>query len=272
MKKKADVPYLESGHERHVLDIYTPEEPTSENLPVIFWIHGGGWMIGDKGEVALKPTVFTGQGFVFVSINHRFLPEVSMTELTRDVANAFAWVGRNIAEHGGDPNRIIVGGHSSGAQLASLICTDYLYIRDAGASFESIEGCIAVDGDTYDIPKIIETAEMRQALYGGAPFPFGHRRKFEDTPEKHIAFSTVTHVSSGKNIAPFLVLYFSGNPDTTAQAHRLEEVLRAAGIPVAVRGKSDTNHERLNDDLGKPDDPATRELFRFLSTLSEGDR
>jgi hypothetical protein len=62
-------------------------------------------------------------------------------------------------------------------------------------------------------------------------------------------------------------LYFPGNPDTRAQAIRLESALKAAGIPALAFGKSDSNHSRLNDDLGKPDDPATQEFFKFLDPL-----
>ncbi|MDF1740938.1 MAG: alpha/beta hydrolase [Verrucomicrobiales bacterium] len=270
MKRISDVPYLESGHERQVLDIYTPDGAGAGNLPVMVWIHGGGWVSGDKTKVAMKPQVFTERGCLFVSINHRFLPEVVMSELVRDVASALAWVHWNIAEHGGDPQRIIVGGHSSGAQLAALICTDYTWLREAGVPSGIIKGCIPVDGDTYDIPKIILTAEMRQELYEGKLCTFGHRQKFENFPDRHTAFSAVTHVARGKEIPPFLILYFSGNPDTTAQAHRLEQVLEGAGIPVTVYGESDSNHERLNDELGKPGDAATGKLYRFLDSLSEG--
>ena len=52
-KLESDIPYVESGHERQVLDIYTPEKPSGESLPVMFWIHGGGWQAGDKSDVAL---------------------------------------------------------------------------------------------------------------------------------------------------------------------------------------------------------------------------
>lgn len=270
MKKISDLPYVESGHERQVLDIYTPDEARTGALPVMFWIHGGGWVSGDKSMIALKPKVFTERGYVFVSMNHRFLPEVAMSELVRDVAVALARVHEEIASYGGDPQRIIVGGHSSGAQLAALICTDHSYLREAGVSSEIIKGCIPVDGDTYDIPKIILTAEMRQELYEGKLFTFGHRQKFENFPDRHTAFSAVTHVARGKDIPPFLILYFSGNPDTTAQAHRLEQVLKGAGISVTVYGEADSNHERLNDELGKPGDAATGELYRFLDTLDEG--
>jgi hypothetical protein len=127
---------------------------------------------------------------------------------------------------------------------------------------------VPVDGDTYDIPKIIITAELRQTLYGGTMFTFGHRQKFGNDPEKHVDYSAVTHVAKGKGIPPFLILYFSGNPDTTAQARRLEAVLRQADIPVTAYGKEDSNHSRLNNDLGNSDDPATQEFYRFLDSHS----
>jgi arylformamidase len=267
-KLAPNIPYVENGHKRHVLDIYTPEKPVGTSLPVMFWIHGGGWQTGDKSDVALKPEVFVERGFIFVSTNYRLLPEVGMAELMGDVARSLGWVYRNIAGHGGDPRRIFVGGHSSGAQVAALISTDERYLKKEGVPFDVLKGCVPVDGDTYDIPKIIMTAEHRQALYGGKMFTFGHRQKFGNDPEKHVDFSAVTHVAKGKGIPPFLLLYFSGNPDTRAQAERLGAVLKAAEIPVKVYGKSDSNHSRLNDDLGKPDDPATQELYKFLDSLT----
>lgn len=266
-KRMADIPYVKDGHKRHVLDIYAPEKPEGRSLPVLFWIHGGGWQVGDKTDVAQKPKALTERGFVFVSTNYRLLPEVKMEELIGDVARSLGWVHKNISRYGGDPNRVFVGGHSAGAQLAALICTDDRYLKKEGVSFDVLKGCVPVDGDTYDIPKIIMTAELRQMLYGGKMFTFGHRQKFGNDPEKHVDFSAVTHVKKGKGIPPFLILYFPGNPETRAQARRLESVLKAAGIPVKAYGKRDSNHSRLNNDLGKPDDPATRELYRFLDPL-----
>lgn len=265
-KLTSDVPYLEDGHKRHVLDIYTPEKTNDERLPVMFWIHGGGWQVGDKSDVALKPKVLTERGFVFVSTNYRLLPDVTMDVLTRDVAASLGWVHRNIAKYGGDPQRIFVGGHSAGAQLAALICTDDRYLKEQNVPFDALSGCVPVDGDTYDIPKIIMTAEHRQTLYGGKMFTFGHRQKFGNDPEKHVDFSAVSHVAKGKNIPPFLLLYFPGNPDTRAQAHRLQSVLKDSEIPATAYGKRDSNHSQLNNDLGKPDDPATKELYKFLDT------
>jgi len=258
-------PYRDSGHSRHTLDIYSSGAAAREKpQPVVFWIHGGGWQAGDKSDVELKPKVLVEKGMVFVSTNYRLLPEVEMEALIGDVAASLGWVHRNIAEYGGDPNRIIVGGHSAGAQLAAILCTDQRYLNHEGVELDSIIGCIPVDGDTYDIPKIIMTAELRQTLYGGEMFTFGHRQKFGNDPKKHVDFSAVTHVAAQKGIPPFLLLYFSGNPDTRAQARRLEQVLREAGIDAKAFGKGDTNHVRLNNDLGREDDPATVELFQFL--------
>ena len=263
----ADVPYVENGHRRQVLDIYAPDRPTAASLPVMFWIHGGGWQVGDKRDVALKPKVLTERGFIFVSTNYRLLPHVEMEVLIRDVAASLAWVHRNIGQYGGDPQRIVVGGHSAGAQLAALVCIDDRYLQEQGVSLDVLRGCVPVDGDTYDIPKIIMTAEHRQALYGGKMFTFGHRQKFGNDPEKHVDFSAVTHVAKNKDIPPFLILFFPGNPDTTAQARRLEGVLKQADIQVTSFGKRDSNHRRLNNDLGKPDDPATVEYYKFLDAV-----
>jgi arylformamidase len=70
-KLTPDIPYVENGHKRHVLDVYTPQAPAGRSLPVMFWIHGGGWQAGDKSDVALKPKVLNERGFIFVSTNYR---------------------------------------------------------------------------------------------------------------------------------------------------------------------------------------------------------
>lgn len=266
----SNIPYADPAHERQVLDIYAPDG--AKFLPVVFWIHGGGWETGDKTDIQIKPRVFAERGFVFVSTNYRLLPDVKMGELIRDVAKSLGWVHKNIADHGGDPRRIFVMGHSAGAQLAALLCIDDRYLREVGVPFDVLRGCVPVDGDTYDLPAIIMTAETRQAVHR-LPLPtFGHRVKFGNDPEKHIDFSAVTHVAKGKGISPFLILHVAGHPDVTAQAKRLGTVLEGADIPVTVFGARETTHSRLNNDLGLPDDPATKELFKFLDPLMGANR
>ncbi len=262
---KSDIPYVENGSERQVLDIYAP--PNAKNLPVVFWIHGGGWQTGDKSDVKLKPQWFMDQGFVFVSTNYRLLPGVDMGTLIRDVAKSFGWVQKHIAEYGGDPKRVLVGGHSAGAQLAAILCTDDRYLKAEGVSFDVLLGCVPVDGDTYDVPAIIETAETRLRVHGFPPPTNGHRQKFGNTPENHQDFSAVTHIARGKGIPPFLILHVADHPDTSAQAQRLGVVLKDAGIATTVFGAKETNHSRLNDNLGLPDDPATAALSEFVGQV-----
>lgn len=259
---KRDIRYAEPVHERNVLDVYA--NPGAKDLPVVFWIHGGGWQAGNKSDVQIKPRFFTERGFVFVSTNYRLLPQVEMDVLIRDVAKACGWVHKNISNYGGDPQRIFVMGHSAGAQLAALICTDDRYLKAEGVPFKVLKGCVPVDGDTFDLPPIIATAEFRQMVYG-LPLPtFGHRQKFGNDPRKHVDFSAVTHVARGKDIPPFLVLYVAGHPDTTAQAQRLATVLKSADVPAKAFGARESTHNKLNADIGLPDDPATKELIEFL--------
>lgn len=259
---KRDIAYTENADKLQTLDVYSPSQ--AKNLPVVFWIHGGGWQAGDKSEVYDKPRVFNGKGFILVSTNYRLLPKVDMATLTRDVAKSIRWVHDHIAEHGGDPKRLLIMGHSAGAQLAALICTDERYLKEEGLSFAIIKGCVPVDGDTYDIPAMIEVAETRLRLHG-LPLPeFGHRIKFGNDPAKHKGFSAVTHVAKNKGIPPFLILYVANHPDVTAQALRLGNVLKAADVPVTLFGAKETTHIKLNADLGKSGDPATTALFAFV--------
>lgn len=260
---KRDIPYASPPQEHQVLDIYFT--PGAQGRPVVFWIHGGGWQTGDKTDVQRKPQAFVEQGCVFVATNYRLLPAVDMATIVRDVAQSIHWVHDHIAEYGGDPNRTLVMGHSAGAQLAALICTDERYLKQEDLSLSIIKGCVPVDGDTYDVPAIIETGETRRRVHGQPQLKFGHREKFGNDPAKHRDFSAVYHVSPHKGIPPFLILYVAEHPDTTAQAQRLAAALKSAGIPATAFGARETYHSRINADLGQPDDPATKALFQFVS-------
>jgi len=260
---KKDIPYAGVEDEKRTLDIYSPAD--AKNLPVVFWIHGGGWQAGNKDDVKLKPQWFMDKGFVFVSINYRLLPAVEMGPLIRDVAKAFGWVEKHIAEFGGDPKRVLVGGHSAGAQLAALICIDERYLKEEGVSFDVLKGCVPVDGDTYDVPAIIELAETRWRLHGMKPAKFGHKEKFGTDPAKIRDFSAVYHIEKDKGIPPFLILHVADHPDTSAQAFRLGAALKEANVSVRVFGAKETYHVKLNDDLGITGDPATKALAEFVA-------
>jgi arylformamidase len=260
---KRDIPYVTPAHARQVLDVYSP--PDAKNLPVVFWIHGGGWQTGDKSSVQIKPQTFNDKGFVFVSTNYRLLPQVDMGTIVRDIAQSIRWVHDHIAEYGGDPQRLFIMGHSAGAQLAALICTDDRYLKAEGLSLAVIKGCVPVDGDTYDVPAIIETAETRRRVHGQPQAKVGHREKFGNDPAKHRELSAVTHVARDKGIPPFLIMHVAEHPDTSAQAQRLANVLKGAGVNVRVFGAQESSHSKINADLGLPDDPGTKALFEFVA-------
>jgi arylformamidase len=259
---RRDIPYAEPADPRQVLDIYAP--PNAKDLPVVVWIHGGGWQAGDKTSVQEKPRAFVDKGLLFVAMNYRLLPKVAMGDIVRDIAKSIRWVHDHISEHGGDPKRLLVMGHSAGAQLAALICTDDRYLKAEGLSLAIIKGCVPVDGDTFDVPAIIETAETRRRVHGLPQATFGHREKFGNDPEKHRDFSAVTHVARDKGIPPFLIIHVAEHPDTTAQAQRLAAALSGAGIQARLLGGKDTTHNRINEAIGAENDLVTKELFAFV--------
>jgi arylformamidase len=264
---KHDIPYTEPASAFETIDVYAPEN--AKDLPVVFWIHGGGWQAGDKREAHAKPKAFVEKGYVFVSTNYRLLPRVDMETIIRDVAKAIHWVHGHIAEFGGDPNRMIVMGHSAGAQLAAIICTDDRYLKTEGLTLAMIKGCVPVDGDTYDVPLMIETAAGRRKAKGQPNPKFGHYEKFGSDPVKHRNFSAVNHVARDKGIPPFLLLFVADHLDTSAQARRLGSVLTDASISAKLVGAKNTEHSKINEDLGLPGDPSTVAVFEFAGELTK---
>src|ERR1700730_13206221 len=165
-KARLGIPYAEPKNERQMLDVYAA--PNAKDQPIVFWIHGGGWRAGDKSSVQKKPQAFVDKGFVFVATNHRFFPNVTVKEMTGDIAKAIRWVHDHAKEYGGDPKSIFVMGHSSGAHLAALVCTDERYLKAEGLSLSIIKGCVPVDTAVYDVQKQIETIGLpRAAMYSG---------------------------------------------------------------------------------------------------------
>jgi arylformamidase len=258
-----DIPYAEPKNERQSLDIYAP---AGGNHPVVLWVHGGGWMRGGKHEVDSKPAAFIEKGFVFVSVNYRFIPNVTMDAIVRDVAKSVGWVHANIGKHGGDPKRIFLMGHSAGAQLVALLATDSRYIEAEGVPRSSIIGCVPVDGDTYDVPLEIATATARRKSLKQPPPKMGHAEKFGN-PRQQRELSAVNHVAPNRGIPPFLLIHVADHTDTSAQAHRLWAALDQAGIPSQIVGAENSEHMKLDRELGLPSDPATKALFDFTNRI-----
>ena len=87
---------------KHRLDLYLPEG--KKKVPVIMWIHGGGWRKGDKGLYGRLGRRFAREGLGLAAISYRLSPKVKHPDHVRDCARAFAWLHRNVKEHGGDPD------------------------------------------------------------------------------------------------------------------------------------------------------------------------
>ncbi len=259
-----DIAYAQPENERQLLDVYAPAAGSS--LPVVVWVHGGGWMRGSKSEVDHKPAAFVQKGFVFVAVNYRFVPHVTMDTIVRDVAKSVGWVHSNIPRHGGDPARIFLMGHSAGAQLAALLCADSRYVEAEGVPRTSILGCVAVDGDTYDVPLQVATATARRLSLKQPTPKMGHPEKFGNLQQQR-ELSAVNHVAPNRGIPPFLLLYVADHTDTAAQAYRLWAALDQAGIPANRFGAEGTDHVKLDRDLGVQGDPSTNALFEFTGQL-----
>jgi acetyl esterase/lipase len=199
-------------------------------------------------------------------MNYRFVPQVTMDTIVRDVAKSVGWVHANISHYGGDPNRIFLMGHSAGAQLAALLCVDSRYIEAEGVPRSSIKGCVPVDGDTYDVPLQVATATARRKSLKQPPPKMGHPEKFGNL-ERQRELSAVNHVAPNRGIPPFLLLHVADHTDTTAQAYRLWAALDQAGVPAKLFGAEGTDHVKLDRDLGVAGEMATKALFEFTDRL-----
>jgi len=147
------------------LDIYTL--PGSDNLrPVVIWVHGGGWSIGDKlNKMDLKVPFFRDLGYVFVSVNYRLSPfPFDLTYSNRikhpdhiiDIVDALKFVYNDIELYGGDKTNIVVLGHSAGAHLAALIGTNQTLLSNLNINPNHIKGIGSFDTQDYNINKAID--------------------------------------------------------------------------------------------------------------------
>lgn len=257
-----NLPYAQPATERNLLDVYAPA--SGAKMPVVVWVHGGGWMRGSKEEMNAKPAAFVEKGYVFIPVNYRFVPQVAMGTIIRDVAKAVGWAHANAGRYGGDPERMFLMGHSAGAQLAAILCTDSRYVEAEGVPLEHIKGCVPLDGDTYDVPLQVATATARRLSLKQPRPKMGHPEKF-GTPAQQRLYSAVNHVGPNRGIPPFLLLHVADHTDTTAQAQRLWAALDQAGIKAKMFGSEGTDHVKLDRDIGVAGDDATRELFAFMA-------
>ncbi len=251
-----DIPYAKiKGIDPNLtsLDIYTPI--TSENYPVIVFIHGGTWSLGDKGSLSYKTTAFTKANFVYVSINYRLSPDIIHPIHAGDVAKAIIWIHRHISDYGGDPQNIFLLGHSAGGHLAALVATDEYYLKDLGFSTKIIRGVIGLDSAAYHLPTLIASEPENYHLFEMA---------FGDNPVMWEKASPINYVEKGKSIPPFLLIYAGDREVSKLVNLAFAQALQIANYQIHLYYASDKDHISIERDLGKFADNAIEKIFQFI--------
>src|SRR4249919_665789 len=224
--------------------------------PVLLFVHGGGWSIGDKAHAAPdKARWANSKGWAFASANYRLVPQATVEQQAADVASAIAWLRANAAKEGLDPNRIVLMGHSAGAHLVALVGTDPRYLQTAGVPMAAVKGVVLLDGAGYDVPTQA-SAEMNlvKPMYEAA---------FSNDPKRQAALSPTRH-SAAPNVSRWLILPIERRQDSKAQSRGLGDALNRAGASATVVAVPGESHGSLNKGLGGAGDFATEQIERFL--------
>ena len=224
-----------------LLDIYAPDN--ARNAPVFIHVHGGGWKNGNRKYVQSKPEWFTQNGWVFVSIDYRLLPEAPVTVQAKDVEAAYAFVRANVGRYGGDPSCIAVSGHSAGCHLVALTgCRGGL----AGA-----KALVLSDVDVYDIAAQAERNGLRSM----------HKEAFPD-PALWSELSPITYASTAKRM-PMLIAYsrMKGHKRTALE---FAAALKKGGTHAEIFDGSSYSHFSINRNFGNENGGVTAATMDFL--------
>lgn len=117
--KILDIPYIDDGEKAHLLDIYYPEG-TTEKLPVIIDIHGGGWMYGYKEINKNFCLKLAEKGFLVASINYRLAGNVFFDDQIRDIFVSLKWLNENLKDYPADTDNIFLAGDSAGGHFSCV--------------------------------------------------------------------------------------------------------------------------------------------------------
>jgi acetyl esterase/lipase len=228
---RADAAYGAGARQR--LDLYGPETPPEQPVPILVFIYGGSWRSGAKEEYGFVGDAFAARGFLTAIPDYRIAPDVFPTFL-EDCAAAVAWVGAHAADYGGDPGRIVLAGHSAGAYNAVMLGLDRSYLDAAGAPTGAIRGVAGIAGPYDFYPYDVEATRFS---FGGAPDP-------ARTQPIHFARA---------DAPPFLLLW--GADDTTVGPRNiasLDRAMRAAGGRVEAKTYPGVDHIEIMLALSRP--------------------
>ncbi|MFZ5949791.1 MAG: alpha/beta hydrolase [Candidatus Rifleibacteriota bacterium] len=248
-KMHLDLAY--GNHERQKLDIYAPENASGS--PVLVYIHGGAWKMGNKKMVNDKPVFFTSRNWIFVSANYRLLPEGRHPNNAQDVASALAWVHDNIEKFGGNPDRIILCGFSAGAHLAALVGLDGNYLSNSGKSLSVIKTVVLLDNPVSDVLEELKGQSHDRMI-----------EAFGDSREIQINASPARHASSSGEKPVFIIAHSGGMPsyspmsdkDFKLQADLLATALEKSEAKAYIFPHLNLNHTELDRNFASFNDQA----------------
>lgn len=153
-----DIPYGDGLMER--LDLFPTDVPKA---PVLVFIHGGYWRALDKSDHSFIASAFADEGAMVIVPNYSLCPGVAMERIPLQLTQVLAWAWRHAADHGGDPNRIVVVGHSAGGHLATMLsCCDW---KAVGADLprQLVKGTMSISG-LHDLAPIRQVPFLQADL------------------------------------------------------------------------------------------------------------
>lgn len=203
------------------LDLYAPSKRGNERLPIIVFFYGGSWNSGTKDGYAFAGRALAARGFLVAIPDYRLVPEVRFPTFLEDGAAAVRWVRAHAGRYGGDPDRIVLAGHSAGAYNAAMLSLDPRWL---GPDRTAIRGFVGLAGPYDFLP--FDTSASR-AAFGEAT----------DPP----ATQPVRFASPGD---PPALLLVAGKDDLVRprNARNLAAALREAGVPAEVRTYDEIGH------------------------------
>ncbi len=239
------------------VDIYTPKTKgiCNTKYPIMIYVHGGGWQIGDKRNVIQnKAAYFPSHGYVFVSVNYRLAPEVMYPVFNQDAAEAVKWVYDNADKYSADNTHIIIMGHSAGGGIISSISTDERYLNNAGIPLSTLKCAISLDTEGYNVSaKASENTKVYQPSFGS-----------DETiwPDA----SPINHISADKGIPSFFIVT-RGSAIRVEGAAKFQQKLIESGIYAQLIETPSLDHEGVNAAVGDQNDILiTPKLQEFLDT------
>lgn len=257
-KKRANLNYLSSDKPYATLDIHQPNRHAScEPLPLLVWIHGGGFVAGDKTLNEEKITFFTQQGFVLASVGYRLSspdnPVKHPAQIT-DVANAVAWLKRHAGEYKARSDDTVVVGYSAGAYLALLLATDEQYLKAHKLSLKNLACAVSLDTGAYNLPAYTQSDDPAAPLYTNI---IG-----TDTAILEDA-SPQRHVKKGASIPDIMLV--TRDDARKPLTYDFAGTLRKAEVPVTVVEAASYTHGEIETSVGVANEQViTPALAKFL--------